>query len=272
MTIGVAIKYTTGVVLGADSQVTLGDAPYKTRGTKIEQIGTRASLVAAGSMDFYKEIVRRLNGRKEEIDKLSIPAVTDLVSETMAELYTTLSHRFGKQRIEEVISLAEVGMLVFGVDDTGKPHVFSLRPPGIYGPEDRYGIVGSGTFYAGMVLRKRYKEHMQAPDVGRLVVRAIKETSEMDPYVNNEINLGVIDPVWCGVDTPFRPEIGEDFPIDRYLGDIRNEDLVMDVLIDGQLPKELNSKELERLGMDLFRASHKFMQQVEQERKIRGLN
>lgn len=267
MTIGIALKYETGVVLGSDSQVTLGDAPYKTQGTKIEQIGNRVGLIAAGSIDFYKELVRRLKDHREEIDKSSIPTVTDLVSQSMADLYITLARRFGKQNIEEVVPLASVGILVAGVNDSGEPHVFTLRPPGIYGPEDRFGIVGSGIFYAGMTLKKRYRQNMRAPDAGKVVVRAIKETSEMDPYVDREINLSVIDSLWCGEDTPFKSEIGESYTIARYLEDIRDEDWAMNVVVDGHVPPDLKSQELELLGGELIRASVMFTRQVRKERE-----
>lgn len=258
MTIGIALKYSTGVILGSDSQVTLSNEPYKSQGTKIEQIGNKVGVVAAGSMDFYRELVRRLHERRDEIDASDTAHAADIVSGTMADLYLMFARRFGKDRIEDVVPLAPVGVLVAGVDGREEPTVFSVRPPGIYGPVERYDLAGSGTFYAGMVLKKHYRPGMSFPDAARNVIRAISETAEMDPYVGGEMRLGIIDPAWCGEDTPFRAELAKEYSVVHHAARIRDEDLLVRAVLD-ELPEADVPEGAQRYFSELHRAAEAFL-------------
>lgn len=262
MTIGIAAKYSDGLILGSDSQLTMGDAPYKTQGTKIERIGRRVGLVGAGSTDFYRDLVRRLGERREGIDGQEMPAVADIVSATMAEMYCAYASRFGKD-IEGAVGLAPVQLLVAGLNQDDTPRIFHVRPPGIYGPEDQFGIVGSGVFYAGHVLRRRRTAQMDFKTAGKLVTRAIKETAEMDPYVGGDINLVVIGSDIAKIrdgDT-FEPRFGE-FYLGHFLNQIRAEDMIIDALL-GDVE---GSDKVRQLAVNMNATVEDIMREERQER------
>ncbi len=229
MTIGVALEHSRGIILGTDSLFTFGEAPYQKHGTKIAHIGYNIGLLSAGSVDFFKEIYRRLEAYSQ-LDQLSVPSAAKLVAEQMAEFYLTLTQRFGKRSIEETIHLAPVDMLVAGIGTDNRPYIFHVRPPGIEGPVDDFEVIGSGIFYAGSAIQKRYNSKMTAEQTGTLTVRAIHEASQMDPHVGGDIILASIEyNPEHPENPPFHSQWGQSH-LEQYMDIIRAEDAAIRAL------------------------------------------
>lgn len=262
MTLGLALVYAKGVVLGSDTQATYQGTNVKQRETKLERLGDYVGIVGSGDMDFYKDMVRRLRKHRKTIDSSSIPDVADLVSETMANLYELYRERFGKAEIEDVVPLAPLeGVLVAGVGKDKKPHVFQVSPPGIIGPRDDFGIIGSALPYANMVLSIWYRPQQDSDQTARLVLRTIREAAQVDPYVSG-IQLAAIDPTVFPNNllpparrSPFvrfgRLRIG------HYLDEIVAEDEAMGLVV-GSITEKMVPPGLEEATKNLKNASDAF--------------
>ena len=201
MTIGIALKSKDSIILACDSQATLGGAPYKTSTSKLEQLDQYHGLVMAGAEDVSKRVVEMLRGYLEREQNSTTERIADMTSELMADLYRTYGKRFEKDPVTIANEMSSY-FLIGGVDENRGQQIYRVSSPGIFAPVDHYGLIGSGTFYAGTIMKKEYVPDMVYNLGLFLATRAVAEASEMDPYVGGEIRLAGIIPSQGFIEIP----------------------------------------------------------------------
>lgn len=249
MTVGIAVIYPDGVVLGSDSQATHSDINYKSKAIKVARLGKRTGMVASGSLDFYQELVRELTAYGD-MDEPFISDVAIDVAAVTAKTYVQLAVRMGKRAItqEEVLplvrelaGLAPISVLLGGVDSDGTPRVYEMKPPFSLYAESRFGVIGSGKPYAAMSLKPRYRGTARRDEAAQWVVRAVRDTSEVDPYVGGEIQLATIDAASSG--EWFSKANEEDLA--RYLNGVHAEDAAVKVATGSLTEHDFASRRLQ---------------------------
>ena len=216
MTIGIIIKFKDGVVLACDSQATAGGgAPYKKSTSKLEQLDTYHGLVLAGAEPISRQVTYMLREQLQKEQKADTAKIADMTSDLMSSLYRTYATRFGKDAVGIAGELPSE-LLIGGWDENGGPQIYAVSSPGIFSPVDDFGLIGSGTFYAGTIMKKEFFPNMPGNRAQFLATRAVVEASEMDPYVGGKIRMATIHPRFQGfleipdyAEQRFKPQVEE---------------------------------------------------------------
>lgn len=177
-TVGVVCN--DGVVLSADTRVTMGTFIAHKKGKKIHKIDNHIAMTISGSVADAQRVVEILiaNARLYRLDygrPISVQAASRLVSNLL------FSSRYAPL-------IAQV--LVGGVDDTG-PHIFSLDPLGSL-TEEKCVATGSGSPVAYGVLEDMYQEGKSTLDVLPIVVRAVKAAMKRNTASGDSFDVAII--------------------------------------------------------------------------------
>lgn len=191
MTIGVALKCRQSVVLACDSQATLGNAPYKSLATKLEQLDHYHGLIMAGAEPISKQVTHTVKGYLQSEQNPTTERISDISSDVMSSLYREYARRFGRDPVDVANDFSSQ-FLIGGYDENEGPQVYAVSSPGLFSPVDDYGLIGSGIFYAGTILKKEFVKDMHSERGQFLATRAVIEAAEMDPHVGGQIRLATI--------------------------------------------------------------------------------
>jgi len=193
MTVGVSLKCRDSVVLACDSQATAGN--YKDQATKLERLDGYHGLIMAGSGALCKDISERVKGYLRSEDNPTTRKIADITSEVMAGLYRGYAGKFGGSTMEDVLRLAN-GMpsqlVIGGRDENDGPIIYEVSSPGIISPVENYQPIGSGGFYASVILKKEFVKDMHTECGQFLATRAVVLASEMDPFVGEGFRMATI--------------------------------------------------------------------------------
>ncbi len=193
MTVGVALKCRDSVVLACDSQATAGN--YKDQATKLEKLDGYHGLIMAGSGALCKDISERVRSYLGREDNPTTRKIADITSDVMAALYREYASKFGGSTMDDVLGLAN-GMpsqlIIGGRDENDGPMIYAVDSPGIISPVENYQPIGSGGFYAGVILKKEFVKGMHTERGQFLATRAVVLASEMDPFVGEGFRLATI--------------------------------------------------------------------------------
>jgi len=195
MTVGLALKIKDGVVLACDSQATAGgNAPYQKSTSKLEQLDNYHGLVMAGAESVSKLLTYRIKELLQKEQKPDTPKIAEMAYEIMASLYQQYAKGFGGMEVPALASQIPSQFLIGGWDESRGPQIWAVNSPGLYHPVDEWDTIGSGTFYAGTILKKEFAPNMGMHRGHFLATRAVVEASEMDPYVGGKIRMATISP------------------------------------------------------------------------------
>jgi len=178
----VAVKVDGGVILGTESQATMGYLVASDTAPKILQITDRIAMTISGSVADAQQLINNIRAiaQLEALEKgreLSVKAVSHLTSSILF-----------RNRMFPLITMLIVG----GVDEEGG-HVYMLDPLGSMLEEDEFTATGSGSVVAYGVLEDEFKQNMSIEEGKQLVVRAVNAARRRDIASGGSIQLAVIN-------------------------------------------------------------------------------
>ncbi|MDO8056760.1 MAG: proteasome subunit beta [Candidatus Hermodarchaeota archaeon] len=178
----VAVKVDGGIILGTESQATMGYLVASDTAPKILQITDRIAMTISGSVADAQQLINNIRAiaQLEALEKgreLSVKAVSHLTSSILF-----------RNRMFPLITMLIVG----GVDEEGG-HVYMLDPLGSMLEEDEFTATGSGSVVAYGVLEDEFKQNMSIEEGKQLVVRAVNAARRRDIASGGSIQLAVIN-------------------------------------------------------------------------------
>ncbi|MFX0169030.1 MAG: proteasome subunit beta [Candidatus Hodarchaeota archaeon] len=178
----VAVKVNGGVILGTESQATMGYLVASDTAPKILQITDNVAMTISGSVADAQQLINNIRAiaKLEALEKgrdLSVKAISRLTSSILF-----------RNRMFPLIAMLIVG----GVDAEGS-HVYMLDPLGSMLEEDEFTATGSGSVVAYGVLEDEYRDNMSIEEGIQLVTRAVNAARRRDIASGGTIQLAVID-------------------------------------------------------------------------------
>lgn len=179
----IAVKVNGGIVLGTESQATMGYLVASDTAPKIYQITDHTAMTISGSVADCQQIVNsvRAISMLEALEKgreLSVKALSRLTSSILF-----------RNRMFPLISMLIVG----GVDNEGG-HIYMLDPLGSMLEEKQFTATGSGSVVAFGVLEDEYRENMTITEGKNLVTRAVNAARRRDIGSGGSIQIAEISP------------------------------------------------------------------------------
>lgn len=177
----IAVKCIDGIVLGTESQATMGYTVASDTAPKIHQITDNIAVTISGSVADCQQIINsvRAISRLEALEKgrdLSVKAVSRLTSSILF-----------RNRMFPLISM----LIIAGVDDVGA-HIYTLDPLGSMLEEDKFTSTGSGSVVAFGVLEDGYEDKMTLSKGKDLVKRAVNAARRRDIASGGAIQIAII--------------------------------------------------------------------------------
>jgi len=177
----VAVKVDGGVVMGTESQATMGTLVASDTAPKILQVTDHIAMTISGSVADCQQLINsvRANARLEALDRgreLTVKAISRLTASILF-----------RNRLAPLISM----LLVGGFDDQGG-HIYMLDPLGSMLEEERFTATGSGSVVAFGVLEDEYRDNMTAVEGKELVIRAVSAARKRDIASGGAIQIAKI--------------------------------------------------------------------------------
>lgn len=177
----VAIKTSEGVILGTESQATMGYLVASDTAPKISQVTDRIAMTISGSVADCQQVVNsvRAIAKLEALEKgreLSVKAISRLTSSILF-----------RNRMYPLISMLIVG----GVDGNGA-RIYMLDPLGSMLEEERFTATGSGSVVAFGVLEDEFRDKMTLAEGKELAVRAVSAARKRDIGSGGSIQIAKI--------------------------------------------------------------------------------
>jgi proteasome beta subunit len=178
----VAVRINGGVILGTESQATIGYLVASDTAPKILQITDHTAMTISGSVADAQQLINsvRAIAQLEALEKgreLSVKAISRLTSSILF-----------RNRMFPLIAMLIVG----GVDEEGG-HVFMLDPLGSMLEEEEFTATGSGSVVAYGVLEDEYRKDMSVEDGKQLVIRAVNAARKRDIASGGSIQIAIVD-------------------------------------------------------------------------------
>ena len=178
----VAVKVNGGIILGTESQATMGYLVASDTAPKILSITDRIAMTISGSVADAQQLINNIRAiaKLEALEKgreLSVKAISRLTSSILF-----------RNRMFPLITMLIVG----GVDEEGG-HVYMLDPLGSMLEEDEFTATGSGSVVAYGVLEDEYRRNMSIEEGKQLVMRAVNAARRRDIASGGSIQLAVIN-------------------------------------------------------------------------------
>ena len=178
----VAVRVNGGIILGTESQATMGYLVASDTAPKILQITDHTAMTISGSVADAQQLVNsvRAIAQLEALEKgreLSVKAISRLTSSILF-----------RNRMFPLIAMLIVG----GVDDEGG-HIYMLDPLGSMLEEEEFTATGSGSVVAYGVLEDEYRKDMSIDDGKQLVMRSVNAARKRDIASGGSIQIAVVD-------------------------------------------------------------------------------
>lgn len=178
----IAVKVNGGVILGTESQATMGYLVASDTAPKILEVTDHIAMTISGSVADSQQLVNSIRAiaKLEALDTgrdLSVKAISRLTSSILF-----------RNRMFPLITMLIVG----GMDDEGA-HIYMLDPLGSMLEEDQFTATGSGSVVAYGVLEDEYRENMTIEEGRDLVKRAVNAARKRDIASGGSIQLATID-------------------------------------------------------------------------------
>lgn len=178
-TIGVVCN--DGIILSADTRVTMGMFIAHKKGKKIHKIDDHVAMTISGSVADAQRLVDILVANAQ-LYKINFGRPIPIKS--AARL---LSNLLFSSRYYPLIAQIVVG----GIDSTGE-HVYQIDPLGSL-VEEKCVATGSGSPVAYGVLEDRFHEGMPTTEMLPVVVHAIKAAMKRNTASGDSFDLAIID-------------------------------------------------------------------------------
>lgn len=176
----VGIKYTTGVVLCADTRSTSGPVVADKNCRKIHFIAPKIMCCGAGTAADTRRVTRMAS---KELQLFSYKHMRDPYVSHCERVICDYLHNYGGQ-----IGAA----LVLGGIDVNGPVLYSISPNG-YSSSPDFTSLGSGSLAAISIIESKFKKNMTKEEAISLGVDAIKAGILNDLYSGSNVDVCVID-------------------------------------------------------------------------------
>lgn len=178
----IAVKVNGGVILGTESQATMGYLVASDTAPKILPVTDYIAMTISGSVADSQQLVNSIRA----IAKLeALETGRDLSVKAISRLTSSILFR---NRMFPLITMLIVG----GMDDEGA-HIYMLDPLGSMLEEDQFTATGSGSVVAYGVLEDEYRENMTIEEGKDLVKRAVNAARKRDIASGGSIQLATIN-------------------------------------------------------------------------------
>jgi proteasome beta subunit len=178
-TIGAVCK--DGVILAADTRVSMGYFVAHKHGKKVYKIDDHLAMTIAGTVADAQRVVDILTANAQ-LYKIGNGRPMSVSSAARFVANLLFSNRYVPLETEA---------LVAGLDDSG-PHVFRLDPFGTL-IEEKCVSTGSGSPVAYGVLDDRYKEGSSAEELLPLIAKALEAAMKRNAATGDSFNISIID-------------------------------------------------------------------------------
>lgn len=178
MTTTLAIVCDGGLVIGSESQASMGFFVASNTATKIYKITDYIAMTIAGGVADAQKIVDQIRAMAQlsTLDWRREPTVR-----SMAKLTSKI---LGQNRMLPYY----VALIVGGVDQEGA-HIFTLGALGSILEEKKFASTGSGSPMAYGVLESEYKENLSIEEGVEIVKRAISSARKRDAGSGGEFQI-----------------------------------------------------------------------------------
>lgn len=178
----VAVKVNGGIVLGTESQATMGYLVASDTAPKILQVTDHIAMTISGSVADAQQLINNIRAiaKLEALEKgreLSVKAISRLTSSILF-----------RNRMYPLITMLIVG----GVDDEGS-HIYMLDPLGSMLEENEFTATGSGSVVAYGVLEDEFRENMSIKEGKQLVMRAVNAARKRDIGSGGQIQIAIVN-------------------------------------------------------------------------------
>ncbi|UCE95705.1 MAG: archaeal proteasome endopeptidase complex subunit beta [Candidatus Bathyarchaeota archaeon] len=176
----VGVVCSDGIILSADTRVTMGTFIAHKKGKKIYKIDNHIAITISGSVADAQRVIDilKINAKLYKMNfgrPMPIKAASRLIANIL------FSSRYAPL-------IAQV--LIGGIDDTGA-HVFSLDPLGSL-TEEKCVATGSGSPVAYGVLEDQFKEGMPTKELLPVVVHAVKAAMKRNTASGDSFDVAII--------------------------------------------------------------------------------
>lgn len=177
----VAVKVNGGVILGTESQASMGYLVASDTAPKILKITDHTAMTISGSVADAQQLTNNIRAiaQLEALEtgrELSVKAISRLTSSILF-----------RNRMFPLITMLIVG----GVDKKGG-HIYMLDPLGSMLEEEQFTATGSGSVVAYGVLEDEYRENMTIEEGKDLVTRAVNAARKRDIASGGAIQMALI--------------------------------------------------------------------------------
>ena len=191
MTAVIGFRYAEGIILGADSEQTVGDT-LKLSSAKIFPINDadvnaeyRLMFAGAGDVAHMKMAVEKVAAVIEGIPKDTI-AIRGLIESTILDIYTKHVWPTPQEPIPYFGFLVALwtrshGILLFRSSSTAVTTV------------DKYDSIGTGGYLANYMIDTLSKEQMRREEAVLLAVHVLKQVKRYVPYCGGESQIIVLE-------------------------------------------------------------------------------
>lgn len=175
-----ALKGKDFIIIGSDSQVSLGNIrlpfPYK----KIERVGSNL-IAGTGSVGNLQRVLslalRDIRINRVAVDNLDLNPCLNELAKKLAELNFSLplEHKHYNP----------FSFLIGGLDDEENPALVSVGDDGSIINVPTYYADGSGMDFALTTLGQSYHSDISKEEAGRLIFNSLSQSTKHDIYTNN---------------------------------------------------------------------------------------
>ncbi|MHA2405397.1 MAG: proteasome subunit beta [Candidatus Hermodarchaeia archaeon] len=178
----VAVKVNGGVILGSESQASMGYLVASDTAPKILQITDHTAMTISGSVADAQQLTNNIRAiaQLEALEtgrELTVKAISRLTSSVLF-----------RNRMFPLITMLIVG----GVDKEGV-HIYMLDPLGSMLEEKKFTATGSGSVVAYGVLEDEYRDNMTIEEGKDLVTRAVNAARKRDIASGGAIQMAIIN-------------------------------------------------------------------------------
>lgn len=177
----VAVKVNGGVILGTESQASMGYLVASDTAPKILQITDHIAMTISGSVADAQQLTNNVRAiaQLEALEtgrELTVKAISRLTSSILF-----------RNRMFPLITMLIVG----GVDKKGG-HIYMLDPLGSMLEEEQFTATGSGSVVAYGVLEDEFRENMTIEEGKDLITRAVSAARKRDIASGGAIQMALI--------------------------------------------------------------------------------
>ncbi len=177
----VGIICSDGVVMGADTRVTMDTFIASSEGVKVNKIDDNLGLTIAGGVGDAEYITKILKAQSElykmdEGKPLSPKSATSLLSLILQE------NKY----------MPYIVQLIVGGENREGPEVYTLDPFGGYTKESKFTSTGSGSPVALGYLEDVYDKSMPTQEMAKHAIKALKIAMKRDAATGDHINIVAI--------------------------------------------------------------------------------